>query len=592
MKENIPNLLAKKHKKRTWPLVKRLARAYLSPYRGELAGALAMMAIAAGMTALFAAMMEPVIDEILVNGDQRKIWGVAVAILVIFLIRGFSTYFHTIMMNNIGQSIVSDIQNQMFSHFLAMDLTFFHAHPSGQLISRIVNDTTVMRTAVSESLTGIGKSLLTLVFLVGVMFYQDWRLALAAFTIFPIASFVVAWIGKRLRKMSNKIQSDTAQLSDFLSQVFLGVRLVKAYGMEDQEKKKAFEAVRKVRSLVTKAVRVGNLSGPINEILVGSVVFGVIVYGGYQVAAGNTTAGALMSFITAFTLSYEPMKRLAKLNNNLQMGLGAAERVFEVIDKKAQVVDAPEAKAVSFRQPSIVFSNVEFQYETGERRALNDVSFTIPSGKVTALVGRSGSGKTTIMNLIPRFFDPVSGSVTIDGVDLRDMTLSSLRGHIALVSQDITIFDDTVWANIGYGKAGAYRDEIIKAAIAAEADGFIRELPQAYDTRLGEEGLKLSGGQRQRIAIARAILRDAPILLLDEATSALDNEVERAIQATLAKLQVGRTTLVIAHRLSTVQNADQILVLDSGRVVEQGCHADLLQKDGIYAMMYGAGLKG
>lgn len=570
--------------------MKRILRAYLRPYLGIWALAMMFMLIASGLTAAFAVMVEPVIDDVLTAGRVERVWFLGSAIFGIFLLRGWTTYMHTVLMNRTGQSVVADIQRDLFSHFMTLDLKFFHTNPSGQLISRVINDVNVMRTAVTESLTGIGKSFLTLVFLIGVMFHQDWVLASSVICIFPLAALFVAWVGRRLRKMSGRIQDDMASLSDKLSQIFQGIRLVKAYGMEDHEKGRAGSAIVRVRDLVIKSVHVGNLSTPFNEFLVGVVVFGIIIYGGYKVSVGATTAGELMSFITAFTLAYEPMKKLAKMNNNIQTGMGAADRVFHMMDTRADVVNAPDAAPVALSRPDIVFDRVEFRYDDEEKRALEGVSFTLPGGQVTALVGRSGSGKTTIMNLIPRFFDVTEGAIFIDGMDIRAMDIASLRNNIALVSQDITIFDDTVWSNIGYGKPGAFRDEIIKAAIAAEADDFIRTLPQGYDTRLGEEGLKLSGGQRQRISIARAILRDAPILLLDEATSALDNEAERAIQRTLSELQKGRTTLVIAHRLSTVQSADQILVLEEGQLVERGNHEGLLAKGGTYARIYGAGL--
>jgi len=575
-------------------LVKRLIREYMAPYGGQIGLALVFMIIAAAMTAAFATIIEPVINEVLVDGQTGKIWGLATAVFAIFFIRGGATYIHTIMMNKVSQTIVADVQSDMFSHFMTLDLKFFHAHPSGQLIARVMSDVEVMRTAVASTMTGIGKSLITLILLVGVMFYQDWKLAIAAFMIFPPAAMFVAWIGRRLRKISGKIQTGQGDLADRLSQIFQGVRLVKAYGMEDHERQSSKAAIDHVRELLIKSVRTGNLSTPVNETLVGLVVFGIIVYGGYQVASGDTTAGELMSFITAFTLAYEPMKKLARLNNALQLGLGAADRIFDMLDTQAEVKDKDGARDIYFGQPEIEFKNVSFTYteeDGSSTQALDDISFNVPAGKITALVGRSGSGKTTIINLIPRFYDVSSGQVLIENVDVRDIRVNSLRRQIALVSQDITIFDDSVRANIGYGKAGATDEDIIEAARAAEADEFIRELPQGYDTRLGEEGVKLSGGQRQRISIARAILRDAPVLLLDEATSALDNEAERAIQETLSKLQKGRTTLVIAHRLSTVQSADQILVLEHGKLKEQGRHEDLMNQDGIYARMYKAGLQ-
>ncbi len=591
MKESLDKPLAAKHKTPTLVLVRRILKNYVAAHSKSVALASFFMLLSAGLTAGFAVMIEPVIDDVLTAGELNRVWLLGAAVLGIFILRGVSTYQHTIIMNRVGQTIVGRIQHDMFTRFLNLDLNFFHANPTGSLISRMTSDVNVMRGAVTDGITGMGKNLLTLVFLVGVMFYQDWLLSLLTFIIFPLTAAFVAWVGRRLRKMSGRIQEDTAKLSDMLSQIFLGIRLVKAYGMEAHESERTEKAIFKVRDLTIKSVRVNNLVTPVNETLVGIVVFAIIVYGGYQVAAGHSTAGQLLSFITAFSMSYEPMKRLAKLNSSFQMGLGAADRVFDMMDQRPVVQEIIDAKQPVYSQPDITFEAVEYQYEEEGKKALNSVSFNIQGGTVTALVGPSGSGKTTIMNMIPRFFDAQAGRILIDHDDIRSLSLASLRQNIALVSQDITIFDDTVWGNIGYGRKGAYQDEIIKAAIAAEADDFIRRLPQGYDTRLGEEGLKLSGGQRQRIAIARAILRNAPILLLDEATSALDNEAERAIQATLSELQKGRTTLVIAHRLSTVQNADQILVLEDGKIVERGRHNDLLDRGGVYARIYGAGLR-
>jgi subfamily B ATP-binding cassette protein MsbA len=575
----------------TLKLVKRLVGVYLRPYFRMLGAAMAFMLFGAAMTAGFAALMEPVMDKVLVGKNASLILPFGLAIALCFVFSGLATYAHTVLMNKLGQSIVSDIQRDLFARFMVLDLAFFHANPSGQLLSRVVNDVSVMRNAVADSLTGIGRSLLTLIFLVGVMFYQDAKLAVIAFTVFPVAAFCVAYLGRRLRRLSGSIQDEIASLSDQLSQTFHGIRQVKAYGMEDYENKRAGAAINNVRRLILKAVRVGTLSTPINEALVGMALCGMIVYGGYQIVAGNATVGSLISFITAFSLAYEPIKRLAKLNNTLQMGLGAADRVFAMMDTMPAITNKIDARVFDGGTPEIRLNNVTFSYEGAERPALKNVSLIAPAGKVTALVGPSGGGKSTIMNLIPRFYDVADGNVLLNGADIRDLTLESLRANIALVSQDITIFDDTARANIAYGRADATEEDIIAAACAAEADVFIRAMPQGYDTRLGENGVNLSGGQRQRISIARAILRDAPILLLDEATSALDTESEQAIQKSFAELQQGRTTLVIAHRLSTVQNADQIIVLDKGQIAEQGRHDELIAKQGLYARMYQAGLR-
>ncbi|HNS44508.1 MAG TPA: ABC transporter ATP-binding protein [Alphaproteobacteria bacterium] len=570
-------------------------RTYLTPYGGQVAVALLFMVIAAGATAAFAKLLQPVLDKAMigVQNDPESVHVIiplGAMILASFAVRGISTYISTIKMNKISMSVVADIQRDVFAHFMTLDLKFFHKYPSGQLVSRVTNDVSVMRVAVTDSLTGIGGNLLTLVFLVGVMFWQDWRLALLTFAIFPFASGLVAHLGRRLRKISKSIQGETANLMEVLTQIFQGIRQVQAYGMEERERERAGEAVMSVRNLNIKSARIANLSTPINEIMVGAVVFGVIVYGGYRIADGELTPGGLMSFIAAFSLAYEPMKKLAKLNNSMQQGLGAAERVDEMMKQTSSVLQKENAQILNVSLPSITFDDVTFGYDEEESHALNHITFTAEAGKVTALVGPSGGGKSTILSLVLRFYDPVSGQVMIDGTNIRDVTFASLRRNMALVSQDVTIFDDTIAGNIAYGLAGATGDQIVEAAKAAAAHEFIEKLPQGYQTEVGENGVRLSGGQRQRLSLARAILRNAPILLLDEATSALDNESERLIQNTLEKLQKDRTTLVIAHRLSTIQHADKIVVLDKGRIVEEGTHAGLLATGGVYARMYNSGL--
>lgn len=577
-----------------WPLVTR----YMRPYIGQLALAMLFMLVAAAATASFAKLLQPVLDKAMIGVQHdpatiHVILPLGAMIFASFFVRGMATYMHTIKMNKISQSVVADIQNDVFSHFMSLDLKFFHKYPSGELVSRVTNDVNVMRAAVSDSLTGIGSNLLTLVFLVTVMFIQDWRLSLITMTVFPFASGLVAYLGRRLRKVSKSIQGETANLMGVLGQIFRGIRQVQAYGMEEREKERAGLAVMSVRYLNIKAARIGNLSTPINETLVGLVVFGIIVYGGYRIAEGHLTPGGLMSFIAAFALAYEPMKKLAKLNGTLQLGLGAAERVQDMMAQKTAIVEKETAINLAVTAPDIRLDNVVFCYGAeSDGRALDGVSLVAESGQVTALVGSSGSGKTTILSLVLRFYDPLSGTISIGGTDIRDVTLASLRRHMALVSQDITIFDDTVAGNIAYGVPDASLDQIREAARAAAAEDFILKMPQGFETQVGENGVRLSGGQRQRISLARAILRDAPILLLDEATSALDNESERLIQHTLEHLQKGRTTLVIAHRLSTIQHADKIIVMDKGKVVEVGTHDDLMPKGGAYTRMNNAAIVG
>lgn len=573
----------------TLSMLRRMIGDYLRPYARPVAVALLFMVLSAGLTAAFARLIQPVLDDLLVERRADLVVPMAMAVLGVFIAGGLATYVHTVLMSRIGQSVVADVQKDLFSRLLDLDLRFFHQNPSGQLVARMISDVQAMRAAMVESLTGIGESLMTLIFLMALMFSIDSTLTLIALCVFPPAALFVAWIGRRLRKVSRRIQGEIGDMSDNLSQVFLGMRQVKAYGTEDFERRRVGTIIDGVLAMFLKSYRIANLSTPVNQTLLGLTLGGVIIYGGKQAVMGQMTPGELMSFITAFSLSYEPLKKLAKLNNNIQMGLGAAERVFDMIDRRPEIKDKSNAAPLSGSRFDIHFDNVSFSYGVDDGHALRGVSFRAPAGQVTALVGASGSGKTTAMNLVPRLYDATGGRVLIGGRDVRDVSIESLRRHIALVSQDITIFDDTVSANIAYGTPGASAVDIEAAARAAAADFFIRDLTQGYDTRLGENGVLLSGGQRQRIAIARAILRNAPILLLDEATSALDNESERAIQASLERLQQGRTTLVIAHRLTTVRRADHIVVLDKGVVAEQGTHDTLLAHDGAYARMIRAG---
>ncbi len=573
---------------RTRVLAARLIREHVRPELRRIAFALLCMAVVAATTAALAKLMEPILDQVFAEGSWDRLVTIALTVLVIFVVKGLAGYGQAVAMNHVGQRIVANLQRRLFEHLMAADLAFFHDNAPGQLISRFTNDTTLLRNAVSSTLTSLGKDLLTLVFLVGLMFYQDWKLACVSLVVGPPAAIAIARLGKRMRKVSKSTQVQTGELTGLLDEAFQGARQVKAYGMEAYESARAGDAVERLFGLLTKAARTRAATHPIFETLGGVAIVAVLLYGGHQVMEGGKTPGAFFSFITALLLAYEPLKRLANLNTQLQEGLAAAERLFALLDTAPVIVDRPGARARAVAGGALALRDVSFSYGQGEHAvpALDRLDLTVPAGATVALVGASGAGKSTVLNLIPRCFDATGGHVTIDGQDVRDVTLASLRAALALVSQDSMLFDDTVKANILYGRAGASEAEMIEAAKAADADGFIRALPQGYDTPVGPRGVKLSGGQRQRVAIARAMLRDAPILLLDEATSALDSESERQVQAAIQRLTEGRTTLVIAHRLSTVVGADRIYVMDRGRAVESGTHAELLAKGGAYARLY------
>lgn len=575
----------------TLALVRRLFRESIRPYVWRLLAAMFFMVLVAGATAANAWIMQPVLDDVFLKQDRLMLILVPIAILVIAAIKGFSTYGQAILMNFVGQRIIANIQVRMYAHLIKADLAFFHNTSTGTLVSRFTHDLQLLRIAVANALTGMVKDSLTLVFLVGVMFYQDWGLALITFFIYPVAAFPIVRVGRRMRKVSTGMQQAVGKLTALLDETFQGARHVKAYGMEDYETDRAANIVESVFGFTFKSTKVRNVVHPVMELLGSCGIAFVVFYGGSQVILGTTTPGAFFSFIAALLMAYQPMKSIANLNATLQEGLAAATRVFTLLDLEPDIRDRPDAKPLKVDGGAITFEDVQFAYGK-ESPALRGVSLRVPAGKTAALVGPSGSGKSTILNLIPRFYDVDQGRVQINDQDVRDVTLVSLRSAIALVSQEVGLFDDTVRSNILYGRLDATEDEIIEAAKAAAADEFIRQLPKGYDTMIGEQGVKLSGGQRQRIEIARAMLRNAPILLLDEATSALDTESERQVQSALQRLKQGRTTLVIAHRLSTVQDADIIYVVEGGRVVEEGSHAELLARNGTYARLYALQFEG
>ncbi len=569
----------------TGALVTRLVRGYVRPYRLTLGGAILCMVVAAASQPLLAWLMEPVVRDIFMNRDQTMLVLVPLAIMGIMVIGGAANFGQSVLMNWVGLRIVADLQRRAFSHLIQLDLAFFKRNPTGNLIAHLTSDAYLIRQAASSTLTSLVKDLLTVFLLVALMFYENWRLALVVFLVFPMAAWPISSLGKRMRKVITITQGEVGSFTTLLTETFQGVRHVKAYGMETYESTRAERTIERLFSLYMKATRTRAMTTPMMEVLGGLAIAVVIWYGGSQVIAGKSEPGAFFALFTALLLAYRPIRSIANLNTALQEGLAAAQRVFAVLDQRSDIVEKKNARSLLVNGGGIKFNAVKFSY-LDEIPALGDITIEVSAGQTVALVGPSGAGKSTILNLIPRFYDVESGSVEVDGQDVRSLTLSSLRNAIALVSQEVALFDDTVRANISYGRPDADMNEIVAAANSAAAHDFITSLPDGYDTLVGERGARLSGGERQRIAIARALLKNAPILLLDEAMAALDAESEREVQTALATLKRGRTTLVIAHRLATVRDADRIYVFDKGRVVEQGSHAELLSLDGLYSRLY------
>ncbi|MFO0294154.1 MAG: ABC transporter ATP-binding protein [Rhodospirillales bacterium] len=567
--------------------VRRLLREHVRPHLPELVVAVGAMIVAALATAANAWLMEPVLDKVFLERRADLLWIIPGAVVCAALVKSAATYGQSIIMSRYGQRVIAELQAALFARLMAADLQFFHDNPSGTLIARFTNDVQMLRGAVTQATTGLIKDAITALCLIGVLFWQDWRLALVTFFVFPLALIPARYLGRRMRRVSTGMQESTGEFAALLDETFQGARQVKAYGTEGLEIARAARSIERLRVLATKAAATRAASHPITEGLSSLAIAAVILYGGHQVISGATTPGSFFSFITALLLAYQPIRSLASLNVTLQEGLSAAVRVFAMLDMEPAIRDRPGAVALPRPRGEIVFDAVRFGYPDGVP-VFDGLDLRVAPGSTVAFVGPSGGGKSTLLNLIPRFFDVDAGRVAIDGVDVRDATLVSLRAAIALVSQDTALFHDTIRANIAYGRPDATDAEIARAAAVAGAASFVAELPQGYDTVVGARGAKLSGGQRQRIAIARAVLKDAPILLLDEATSALDAETERQVQAALAELKRDRTTLVVAHRLSTIVDADMICVVDRGRIVEQGRHGELLARDGLYARLYAA----
>jgi subfamily B ATP-binding cassette protein MsbA len=540
-----------------------------------------MIAVAVSATAF---LVKPVLDDIFINKDKRMLIIIPVAVILVYFLRGLGSYGQQYLMNYVGESIIRQIRNDLYDRIQDLPIAFFHQEKTGVLMSRITNDVSIIKSMVSYAVTGSLKDCFSIIGLTTVIFYRDWKMALFALVVLPMAFFPVVEFGRRVRRVSTGCQEAMADLSAFLHETFSGNKIIKAFGMESYEKKRFFDKTLQLFKLEMKAVVARSLSSPVMECLAGIGVAFIIWYGGSKVIAGTSTAGTFFSFMTAVVMLYDPVKKLSGLNNAVQQGLAAADRVFDIIEMESDIKEQTDAVEIERGAHRVNFENVYFQYD--DVMILKNINLDVKAGEILALVGMSGGGKTSLVNLIPRFYDVTKGCIRIDGIDIRNASISSLRNQMAIVTQDPILFNDTIRNNIAYGNQKASDDDIIEAAKSAYAYDFIQSFPDKFDTNIGELGSRLSGGERQRICIARALLKDAPILILDEATSSLDSEAEMLVQKALENLMKGRTTFVVAHRLSTIDYANRIVVIVNGRVVEEGKQEELIARQGEYYKLY------
>ncbi len=569
----------KKHKKDT---VQRLINDYIFDHKYKIFFALLMMIISAGATGLHAWLVRPALDDVLIKGDKQMLILIPIAIIITTLCKGVATYLHSFQMSKVAHNIIAKLQSQMFEKLMNFNLNFYNDSKTGNLISRLINDTYFLRMAIVKTVTGVIKDFLVIIFLLCNMFYQSWELTLFAFFAFPLAIWPIKKIGKSIRKITYTIQNEIAYFSNVLGESIKGIRQVKAYNQENYEKTKALKTIQQIKSYFIKSAFISNRLSPLME-FIGSLAIALSIYaGGVFVLNESMTTGQFMSFLVSLLLAYQPVKALGNLNISIQEGLAGAERIFELIDtdKSSYEKVNKNKKDLIVKEGKIEIKNLSFSYDN--KNILENLNLIIPSGKKIALVGLSGSGKSTIISLLLHFFTNYKGKIIIDNQDIADCSLQSIRKNIALVTQETILFNDSIEANIKYGNLNASFSEIEKVAKEAEIDNFINSLPKKYNTIVGESGIKLSGGQRQRIAIARALLKNTPILLLDEATSALDNLTENKIQNSINNLMKNRTSLIIAHRLSTIEDSDLIYILDKGNIIDSGSHEKLLKTSKLY----------
>ncbi len=564
------------------PVFKRLLL-YMKPYWWRIMLAALASSAYGGLEGAFAYMVEPLLKKIFMTKDMVIFSFLPLAIILIFVFRAICRYVNDYFMSTAAQLAVQDVRNEIFRKNIVLDLKFFYRNQTGSLMSRIVNDVAVMQNGVAEMVSGIFRDTIGLVSLLGVIFYRDWQLAIISILVIPFTIYPANILGKKIKLTARKGQEEAGYFANILQETLSGIKIVKAFSLEDTMTKQFAQANLNYYNFTRKMIKYNALSSPIMEVITSFGIAAVIFFGGSKVMSNKMTAPEFFSFITAMALVYSPLKKLISAYSTAQRCIGASERVFEIIDATPEIIDSPDGHTLTQEDSKIEFKNVFFKYQ--DDYILDDVSLVAEKGQMVALVGPSGGGKSTLVSLIARFFDTNEGQVLIGTHNVRDISKESLMNHIALVDQETILFHDTIANNIRYGKPGATEEEINRAAQAAYAHDFIMDMPQGYQTSIGDRGVRLSGGQRQRLCIARAILKNAPILILDEATSALDTESEQMVQKALDNLMVARTTFVIAHRLSTVINADKIVVLEKGKIVESGSHKSLLENGGLYCRL-------
>ncbi len=553
---------------------------YLMIHKLKIILALFMMVISAAATGLHAWLVRPALDEVLIKGNKEMLFLIPIAIIIVTLCKGLATYTHSYQMSKVAHSIIAKLQTQMFEKLMYLNMKFYNDSKSGNLISRLINDTYYLRLAIVKSVTGIIKDVLVIIFLLGNMFYQSWTLTLFAFFAFPLAIWPIRKIGKSIRKITYTIQNEIAVFSNVLAESIKGIRQVKAYSREKYEKQRAFETISFIQKYFTKSAFISNRLSPLME-FIGSLAVALSIYaGGVFVLNESMTTGQFMSFLVSLLLAYQPVKALGNLNISVQEGLAGAERIFKLLDTSEKNMENISTEKTIDLDGDIIFKDVSFAYN--DNTVLDKISLRIPKGKKVALVGLSGSGKSTIANIILRLYDNYSGSISINSKDIKELDLTDVRNSVSIVTQETILFNESIFNNIKYGNLEASDEEIRLVAKNAGVNSFSEELDQKLHTVIGENGIKLSGGQRQRIAIARALIKDAPLLIMDEATSSLDNITENKIHETINNLMNNKTKLIIAHRLSTIEDADIIYVLDKGKIESQGSHEDLILKSTIY----------